>query len=586
MSIVRIPSPDNKHIWYEVDLSEKPLGEGGMGKVYRGSRIDEITQDRRDVAVKFLFSDLPEDVMERAKTEASIQILSENLVEMLEFVQIDEVVGGKMYHRCHVISEYLHGVMLHDVINGVVSDIQGEFIPFAEEVYNLYKNDRESFITLIVKNVLSGLLALHDKGYVHRDIDPSNIMVTADRKIKIIDYGIIKVNDKNSQNGAHKTIVGKVMGKPAYGAPELVQGDVDKQNATTDLYSIGIMLYQFATGELPFTGDRESVINMQVNSKLPLKNIADSHLRKIIATATEKKQIKRYQTASEFRVEIDRFSKGKADKAKLAPLNIAQERSAQPKMKDNVENNNNNDKRKRLEKFLRYGIPSIVAIIVIVFGVKYFNDAQKDKEELLRQKQIQDRIAQIENKMHDSLDENDFGIDSILTSLDYNYKIKSVGAYIEDAKKMILNNSKTEEGVNLLNKIVESGYKSSSYAAYLLSRLYYEHEMSDVEISQMRLNTSIFITRDNLHAHKLNQQSTQLDSTCYQGLYELACDYYAGEYRTGLPDSQDMAKAQDLFTKGLKLAENNSDSLYVTRYCNRLKTMGVSIELFESNNID
>ena len=118
MSIICIQSINEKknHIRYEVDTDSQPLGVGGMGSVYRGKRIQEKTGVCVDVAIKFLFDDLPAHVIERARREASIQIHNENLVEMFGFIQIDEVVSPTVVHQhYHVVSELLHGVVLCDL---------------------------------------------------------------------------------------------------------------------------------------------------------------------------------------------------------------------------------------------------------------------------------------------------------------------------------------------------------------------------------------------------------------------------------------------------------------------------------------
>lgn len=104
-----------KHIYYEFDSNDKPLGEGGMGKVYKGACIDERTGVAKDVAIKFMFSDLPEQAIERARREASIQLRNDNLVEMLGFIETTERnVMGEVVKRYHVVSELLEGVMLDD----------------------------------------------------------------------------------------------------------------------------------------------------------------------------------------------------------------------------------------------------------------------------------------------------------------------------------------------------------------------------------------------------------------------------------------------------------------------------------------
>ena len=91
MPIIRLQGKEEKAqgIYYEFDYTLEPLGVGGMGKVYKGRRVNQATHAYTDVAIKFMFDDLPEHVIERARREASIQIHNENLVEMLGFIQID-----------------------------------------------------------------------------------------------------------------------------------------------------------------------------------------------------------------------------------------------------------------------------------------------------------------------------------------------------------------------------------------------------------------------------------------------------------------------------------------------------------------
>ena len=84
------------------------------------------------------------------------------------------------------------------------------------------QNNKLEFAIFIVKNILSGIMALHDKGYIHRDLDPSNIMITADRKVKIIDFGIAKKLDSLNTQDQQLTNTGQFVGKAAYGAPEIL----------------------------------------------------------------------------------------------------------------------------------------------------------------------------------------------------------------------------------------------------------------------------------------------------------------------------------------------------------------------------
>ena len=159
-------------IYYEYNPSDIPLGEGGMGKVYKGWLCSEANNQRREVAIKFLYCDLPPHVIARARREAAVQLRNDNLIEMLGFVETsgkDEI--GQPIIRYHVISEYLHGVTLDKLLEGRVCDHAGNVIPFAQELHGKFLNDSYSFALTIVRNLLSGLMALHDAGYIHRDIE-------------------------------------------------------------------------------------------------------------------------------------------------------------------------------------------------------------------------------------------------------------------------------------------------------------------------------------------------------------------------------------------------------------------------------
>lgn len=294
-------------IYYEVETTSEPLGSGGMGTVFPATRV-EASGQKQAAAVKFLFADLPPTVITRAKQEASIQIKNDNLVEMFGFIQIDQQdEQGQIISRYHVASELLQGVMLFDLLRGKTTDKFGCPVAYAQELFQLMQIDREKFALTVVKSVLSGIMALHDAGYVHRDIDPSNIMVTSNGKIKVIDFGIVKnINDQSPQ----LSMVGQFLGKPAYAAPEIVNGWVHDQDRTTDIYSIGIMLYELATGHLPFTGTSDDVIEKQKNEPLPVAEIKNRDLAKVLQKATAKKQSARYQSAAEFRVDIEHIMTG------------------------------------------------------------------------------------------------------------------------------------------------------------------------------------------------------------------------------------------------------------------------------------
>lgn len=314
MAIIRLQTEIEKRlgIFYQCDTNMPPIGIGGMGKVCEGLCVNERNGSTRPVAIKFMFDDLPPSAYERARREAEIQLRNDNLVEMLGFIETQDVsLTGEVRKHYHVISELLTGVSLSDILEGKTKDRLGEDVAFAVKMLQDYKNDPEHFAQFVVINVLSGLMALHDAGYIHRDIDPSNIMLTSDGHIKLIDFGIAKQMNTLTTGDKSLTVAGKFMGKPEYAAPELVLGDIQHQNQTTDIYSVGILLYQCIIGHTPFEGARHEILEMQLKAKLPLGKIKNKALRNIIATACEKKQELRYQTSSQMRVALETMNGSK-----------------------------------------------------------------------------------------------------------------------------------------------------------------------------------------------------------------------------------------------------------------------------------
>ncbi len=315
MLIKKLQGSDEKKegFYYEFDLHSQPLGNGGMGVVYKGEKIYETTQNRCPVAIKVMYEGLPDDVYERARREASIRLRNDNLVEMLGFIsEVELDPFGVQKTRYYVVSEYLHGVVLSDVLAGQVKDRDGSDILYAKQLYADYLSDPEKTSLRIIRSILSGILALHDKGYIHRDIDPSNIMVTDQGNIKLIDFGIAKYVRCLETKDNSLTSTGKFIGKAEYASPELVLGDVKNQGYPTDIYAIGIVLYQLLVRKLPFSGSKFEVLQKQLNEKMPVKHIKNPRLRKIVKIATEKNRGDRYPNVATMRAEID--------KAEMHPL--------------------------------------------------------------------------------------------------------------------------------------------------------------------------------------------------------------------------------------------------------------------------
>lgn len=311
MNVVRIQGEDEKRsgIYYEFDKDGPFLGEGGMGRVYKGFCVDVRTGRRTVVAIKAVHESIQSpQLLERARREASIQINNENLMKMYGFIENQEqLLSGAWVQRYYMPMEFLVGVNLEDLMKGITSDQSGIRIPYADELYAFFQSDKVSAIAQIIKALLAGIMALHNKGYIHRDIDPSNVMITLDHKIKLIDFGICKQISSLVTMDKHLTSSGTFIGKVNYAAPELVLGDVKSQNQTTDIYAIGVLLYQLYTGKLPFTGSDEHVLFCHLRKPMPLKDIKHPQLRKIIKKATEKAQDKRYASAAEMIVDLERL---------------------------------------------------------------------------------------------------------------------------------------------------------------------------------------------------------------------------------------------------------------------------------------
>lgn len=311
MNIIKLQGNTERKqgIYYEYDVDATPLGEGGMGRVFKGFRVVERTGERMPVAIKAIYENIPERVVERARREAEIQLANDNLIRMYGFVEtLAPANDGEIKVHYHVIMELLIGVTLEDILKGVTNDHNGLQIPFAAEIRSQYDRNRDIAVVRIMKSILSGLMALHDKGYIHRDIDPSNVMLTIDGKIKLIDFGICKQIVSLGSVDKALTATGVFMGKVNYAAPELVLGDVKNQNYTTDIYALGILLFQLCTGHLPFSGTDQDILSANLRSPLPMKDVHSTEFKRIIRKATNKVQSKRYATVAEMRVDLERIT--------------------------------------------------------------------------------------------------------------------------------------------------------------------------------------------------------------------------------------------------------------------------------------
>ncbi|MCI9406324.1 MAG: Stk1 family PASTA domain-containing Ser/Thr kinase [Oscillospiraceae bacterium] len=256
------------------------VGVGGMANVYKARDII----DERLTAVKVLREEYAsnEEFVRRFKNESkAIAALNHpNIVKVYDVSFSDKMQS--------IVMEYIDGITLKDYID------QQKIIRWKEAVH-------------FAVQILRALQHAHDKGIVHRDIKPQNIMLLQDGTIKVMDFGIARF--ARSQIA---TITDKAIGSVHYISPEQARGE--KTDEKTDLYSVGVMLFEMLTGQLPFTADSAvSVAIQQIQSKpkrpRELNPSIPEGLEQITMKAMQKDPARRYQSAAEMLRDIDAFKR-------------------------------------------------------------------------------------------------------------------------------------------------------------------------------------------------------------------------------------------------------------------------------------
>jgi serine/threonine protein kinase/Flp pilus assembly protein TadD len=310
------------------------LGAGGMGVVY----LAEDMKLKREVAIKFLPHHISADKEERQRFEIEAQAAASlNHQNITTIYSIEETEN-----QTFIVMEYIKGTELKDKIkSGLVQ---------TSEAIN------------IAIQIAEGLEAAHKKGIVHRDIKSQNIMITADGKVKIMDFGLAKVG-----KGSQVTKIGTTVGTVAYMSPEQAKGE--ELDHRTDIWSFGVVLYEMLTGKQPFKGDYDQAIIYSILNEEPeLEDKFPSVLKSITLKVLSKDLNDRYQNINEMLVDL---------------YNIKNEITAT--------SYSHSAKRKTIskKKNKKWFVPSIIIFAVFIIAAYfYFDNLSGDKKTTTERKMI------------------------------------------------------------------------------------------------------------------------------------------------------------------------------------------------------
>ncbi len=271
---------------YRIDA---PIARSGMASIYRAFDL----RDNRVVALKIPHPDLESDpvLFDRFQREAAIG-------EKLIHPRVMRVFGGEKRSRIYMVMEWCEGKLLREILD------EKKISP-----------DRAIRITI---EILQALQYIHENGVVHRDMKPENVMVDADDNIKLIDFGI--AGDAAARRLTYANITA-ALGTPNYISPEQVKGK--RGDGRSDIYAVGVMLYEMLTGKMPFQGANPmQVMNDRLlNYPTPpsvLEPSISPQLQEVIYRAIERDPRNRYAKASEFAHDLEHLDQvGVEDRPEL-----------------------------------------------------------------------------------------------------------------------------------------------------------------------------------------------------------------------------------------------------------------------------
>ena len=321
------------------------IGEGGMAIIYKAIQPSL----NRTVVIKKL-KDPNREIIERFKKEAyvSATFSQANVLAIYDFI-----FYSKSYY---LVMEYIDGKNLRSIIDYAA--------PISPRI-----------ASLIVREIACGLEYIHSKGITHRDIKPSNIILSYKGDVKLIDFGVAK-----DETPSKLTVTGMIVGTPSYMSPEQANGD--KITIQSDIYSLGVLLYELVTGRKPFSGDTNTELLMKIiKGKFPSPRKYNQDLSwrllRIIKKCMHRDLDKRYNTAAELIHDLDLFIpwKGHSNKAELLTDFLRKyESSEEISMSDLV-----NPTEIHTKKTIRFWFNTLIMLMICIFALFKLNQFFKDE---------------------------------------------------------------------------------------------------------------------------------------------------------------------------------------------------------------